>query len=148
MYLIPFVFSVAHLPVGKTIYTIRVLQEGDHVWQETDVALALEENGLVPLSSFSSSSAPIRLEEHDCLFVRIDPKRTDLSLMYSEEELDPADKETHRWCTYRIVQNTGDKTIWLPPPPDAILHPFSLGGVLRHILKACDVELVNGGWTA
>lgn len=147
MYLIPFVFSVAHLPIGKTVYTIRVLREGNHAWQETDAVLALEENGLVPLLS-SSSSTPIRLEEHDCLFVRIDPTRTDLSLMYSDEELDPADTETHRWCTYRIVQNTADKSLWLPPPPDATLDPFSLGGVLRHILKACDVELVNGGCTA
>jgi hypothetical protein len=147
MHLIPYTYAKATLPLGKTVYTIRILQEGDHAWQEADATAAteaLEENGLVPVGPPVATT----LETHPCLFARIDTKRTDLTSMYSEEELDPRDKETHRWCTYRIIRTTADSTVWLPPPPDASVPPFSLAAVLKHILKACGVEDVNGGWSS
>ena len=144
MYLLPYTCNIIRHPSGKTIYTLRILQEGDAVWQETDTSEALKENGLVSLHTPCLDF----VEGHACLFVPIDETRTDLSSMYTAEELDPSDKETHRWCTYRLIVNTADNSLWLPPPPDATIAPFTLAGVLRHILKACGVELLNGGWSS
>lgn len=144
MYLLPYVYSVTHTSVGKTVYCIRLLQEGDHAWQETDVAAALDENGLV--AAEDPRVAP--LEGHVCTLVAIDAEATDLSRMYSAEELDAEDTDTHRWFTYRLITNTVDNSVWLGPPADATLAPFSLPGVLRHILKARGVELLNGGCTS
>jgi hypothetical protein len=143
MYLIPYLCSVAHTITGKSVYTVKILQEGLKAWQEADSAIrqALDENGL------SHTGVPLvtTLEGHPCTFVAIDSTRTDLGSMYSAEELPSTDTETHRWHTYRLLTNTADNSLWLPPPPDATLHPFSLLGVLRHILKARGVDLVNGG---
>lgn len=144
MFLLPYTCSVSRGITGKTVYCIRLLQEGDHAWQETDVAAALEENGLIAEGSPCVSD----LEGQACALVAIDAERTDLSRMYSAEELDAGDTETHRWCTYRLITNTVDNSVWLPPPADAAIAPFSLLGVLRHILKARGVELLNGGCTS
>jgi hypothetical protein len=146
MYLIPYLCSVAHTITGKTIYTVKILQEGLGAWQEADSALtaALEENGLYTTGAPHTAV----IESHSCTLVAIDRTRTDLNAMYCAEELPPTDTETHRWHTYRLLTNTADNSIWLPPPPDATLHPFSLLGVLRHILKARGVDLVNGDGSA
>ena len=112
---------------------------------EVAAHVALEENNLVPLTA----AAAITLKGHPCLFVSIDAAKTDLSQMFTAEELDATDTETHRWCTYWIATNRMEGgEVWLSPPPDATVAPFPLDDLLRHILKACCVELVNGGHSA
>lgn len=146
MYLIPYVYKVAPLLSGKTLYTVQILQEGTGAWQENeeDIAEALEANGLFTTGAL----APVALGGHACVCAAVDLSRTDLSAMYSAEELPPTDTTTHRWHTYRLLTNTVDNSIWLPPPPDATVAPFPLLELLRHILKARGVDLVNGDGTA
>lgn len=146
MYLIPYVYSAQHTLASKTIYTVRILQEGVGAWQENeeDVAEALEANGLLTTGALT----PAAVEGHACVCAAIDLSRTDLNAMYCAEELPPTDTTTHRWHTYRLITNTADNSIWLQPPADATVAPFSLLGLLKHILKARGVDLVNGDGTA
>jgi hypothetical protein len=143
MNLFPYVYSV-QIRANKQVHVIRILQEGCNAWEETDAAAALEENGLFALTP------PVInvLGGKSCMFVAIDPARTNLSSMYSAEELPATDTETHRWCTYRVITHGTDGTLWLPLPVDAVIPPFPLGEVLRSILKAHGVELLNGRDTA
>jgi hypothetical protein len=143
MYLIPFVHRSSTL-AGKTVHTVRILLEGDRLWHEEAMEAALEENGLVlkALESFPI----LTLEGKSCVLAAIDIEKTDLSSMYSAEELDSADRETHRWCTFHLVFQNG--ALWLPPPADLVFSPLSPPAsqtLLQHILKACDVDYINGG---
>lgn len=145
MYLIPFVHRSGTL-AGKTVHTVRILLEGNRLWCEEAMDAALEENGLI-LKTMDASSLPIlTLEGKSCVLAAIDVNKTDLSSMYSAEELDSGDKETHRWCTFHLVfQNSA---MWLPPPADLVFPPLSPPAsqtLLQHILKACDVDSINGG---
>lgn len=138
MYLVPFVHRQSTL-AGKTVHTLRILLEGDHLWYEEAVEAALEENGLVPRALHAQT-----LEGKPCVLAPIDTTKTDISSMYSAEELDPADKTTHRWVTVHLLFQNGQ--LWLPPPSDLAFAPLSSFTLfVERILKACGVDYLNGG---
>jgi hypothetical protein len=141
MYLIPFVHRQGTL-AGKTVHTLRILLEGDHLWYEEAVEAALEENGLVPKTLHAQT-----LEGKSCVLAQIDTTKTDITTMYSAEELEPTDKTTHKWVTVHLLFQNG--TLWLPPPSDLAFSPLSPSTthslLVERILKACDVDYLNGG---
>jgi hypothetical protein len=136
MYLVPFVHRQSTL-AGKTVHTLRILLEGDHLWHEEAVEAALDENGLVP-----KTLQTLTMEGKSCILAAIDTTKTDISSMYSAEELDSTDKTTHKWVTVHLLFQNGQ--LWLPPPADLAFYPLSFSStrtlLVERILKACDVD--------
>jgi hypothetical protein len=117
MYIVPFVHRQSTL-AGKTVHTLRILLEGDHLWYEEAVEAALEDNGLVPKALHTQT-----LEGKSCVLVQIDTMKTDITTMYMAEELEPMDKTTHRWVTVHLLFQNDQ--LWLPPPADLAFAPLS-----------------------
>ena len=139
MYIVPYVHRVSTIG-DKIVHTIRILLEGDRLWSEDAPEAALEENGFV-----SKITRTKLVEGHQCFFADIDSNKTDLASMYSAEELDPADKDTHRWCQFHLI-TTASGAFWLPPPADLVFAPLSARSLFVRILKPCDVDYLNGDY--
>ena len=106
--LVPFTYRCKTV-AGKTVHTLRILLEGDRLWCEDAVEAALAENGLVPKATHT-----VTFEGKSCVLAHIDTTKTDLSSMYSAEELVPTDKTTHRWCI--IPRNYAEQRSMAPAP--------------------------------
>jgi hypothetical protein len=133
MYLVPFVHRQSTL-AGKTVHTLRILLEGDHLWCEEAVEAALEENGLVPKTLHIQT-----LDGKPCVLAPIDTTKTDITSMYSAEELEPTDKTTHRWVTVHLLFQNDQ--LWLPPPSDLAFAPLPPSTTHTLFVQLCKNEV-------
>jgi len=122
MKLVPYTYSSLKRN-KKVIHSIRVLLEGNKIWQESDmvdpIRTALEPNGLVVSNDFLEG------EHH---YFQIDERQTDMASMFDYKECEP-DTDILCWNTFYIITNeTGN--LWFDIP-----YPF-----LITILKAHYVE--------
>jgi len=122
MKLVPYTYSSLKRN-EKVIHIIRVLLEGNKVWQEANlvdpIQNALEPNGLFATKSFL---------EADHRYFQIDETRTDMASMFDYRECEP-DTDILCWNTHYVITNEANEP-WFDIP-----YPF-----LRPILKAHHVE--------
>lgn len=122
MKLVPYTYSSLKRN-EKVIHTLRVLLEGNKIWQESDlinpIQNALEPNGLLVTKSFL---------ETDHHYFQIDETRTDMTSMFEYRECEP-DTDILCWNTFYLITNEAGE-LWFDVP-----YPF-----LRTILKAHYVE--------
>ena len=122
MKLVPYTYSSLRRN-EKVIHTIRILMEGNKIWQEADMAdplqNALEPNGLLVTKSFFEAN------HH---YFQIDETRTDMASMFEYRECEP-DTDILCWSTFHLITNEAGEP-WFDVP-------YSF---LRTILKAHYVE--------
>jgi hypothetical protein len=97
MKLVPYTYS-SQKRLTKQIHTIRILMEGQQIWNEEMVQSdpiqnALEPNDLYVKTTFS---------ENDTGYFQIDTQRTDLNSMYDYKDCEPS-TEALCWNTFYII---------------------------------------------
>lgn len=109
MLIIPYTHISYSTPNSLIIHRIHILcQGGDIIWEEDEQNIIdiLEPNGLFSSNIHIDSS-------RNTYYADIDTTKTDMSSMYTWNELESTDKESLCWRTFTFVQ-TQDSSNWLP----------------------------------
>lgn len=125
MLIVPYTCTTKTIDGGLTVHRVHILcQGGRTLWEEDDqdVRYVLESNGIF-IESVNKDSAS------NTYFAKIDTQRTEMSSMYSWQELPYADEETLCWRTFTIVRATNG-SVWLPTVSSG---PFE--GITERILS-------------
>lgn len=109
MLIVPYTHISYNTQNGLIIHRIHIMcQGGNIIWREDEQNITdiLEPNGL-----FSSN---IHIDnDTNTYYANIDITKTDMSSMYTWNEIDSADTESLCWRTFTLIQSpTG--TDWLP----------------------------------
>ena len=111
MLVAPYTVSKSKTDKGITVYRIKLLcQGGEQPWTEEEQPIedVLEPNGI-----FSKSVHAFKMNDTRCMLVEVDTTATDMSSMYTWQELKRSDKENLCWRTFTF--GISGSTIWMPP---------------------------------
>jgi hypothetical protein len=113
MIIVPYAYSSTKVSNEITRHTIKILCEGGRkLWSEDEQPL---KDILEPNDIYYDSVKQHKDDKHIFHLVKVNTEKTDISSMFSWNEIEYSDNSTLCWITLTLCTNS-DNSVWLPLP--------------------------------